>query len=369
MKWIAACLVTLALVVPVGALVAAESGQGSEEKRKVVVRTTPNEAVIELSRTDREDLDKVTMRFSTAEGVLSATYVNEPKGEDVSVRYEKSMTTLLHQVLEYKDDNDNQRYDPGEPVASSWYMSPESKDEADAGTNSTVTWGPIDVSDVEANGKKGKQITAQAQFVGGPREGLPLPLPMPTTPESVFLVTFTVFGDFLDYQDTPLTPTEAKIDFSLRAYPFADERSRIAVVYETIARDELNFVEIAEGPGLKGLASTKTLGNRTVTTEFAWKETVDVDGRELPVQMSELLSESVTKQDREGTHRDARRVYALDYDRGANITHDPVMGVEIEPADEGGGIFGGGGAVPGLAAWAVVAAGLGAALILARRRS
>lgn len=366
MKRIATTLVALALVVPLGAALAiAEEPQPNEERRKVVVRSTPSEAVFELSREDRANQDKVTMRFSTAEGVMSALYENEE--EDQDVRYEKSILSRVHQVLEYRDDNGNQRFDEGEPVAGSWYLSAQAEDYAKAGTNSTVTWSPMQVQDIEFGGKKGKQATARAQFLGPPAGGLPIPSlpPMQPPPESYFQVDFTVFGDFLEYEETTLDPTEAKIDLNFHNYPFAEERTRLAVVYETSAKGDLDQVLMDEGPGLTGLASTKVLGDRKVTVEWSWKNEVEVDGRQLPVQMSPLITETVTKKDPQGTQRDARMVYALDYDRGNQIVHDPLLGVEIQDADKGGLIDIG--KAPGPATWAVLVA-LAAALVWVGRR-
>lgn len=355
--WLALCVLAVA-VLPQGLSGEAAS---ADERRKVTADASGSEAQIALTKDQRELEDRVAVRFSTTDGVLEVQYSNEI--ESSGVRYEKNLTTQLHELVEYTDENENARYDRGEPIASAWLLSAQAERHVEAPTNGTVVWQPLEASDVESNGKEGKRITARGQLASA--GALPLP-PLPVAPGTVreVEIALTAFGDTVNYQGTDLGPTEVKVDVRIANYPFERERTRLALVMETFAKDELRDVPKTDSGREAALHSTASLGDRRVTLEFAWMVDVDVDGRDRPLQANELEREETNKQDPTGTHREVRKVFAFEYERGDEIAHDPSVGVDYEvQRAKAAGAGDGDGKIPALGLWAVLVA-VGAAVFV-----
>lgn len=313
-----------------------------EVERKVEIETDEEGVSIELERERGESEDVVEMGFEYEDAAFELSYENETEAGSVEAKLEAQFSSLA----EYRDGNDNGRYDAGEPVVSAYALGEDSEeDDESLPENGTADWGDATVSDVTRDGKQGKRIDAPAAIGDN----------------GTFELTFLVFGDFVDLESGPLTPTGAKIDVGIHDYPYRANGTDLALFVETETESEAEIDDDHEAVGddERGVAASNRLGNLTVDLVFTWKDTARVDGADEPVGTTELSFESENETEAGETERETERAFALSYARGDDVVHDPKALVATAAADTAD--------VPG---WSAPAAlfGLAVVALVARRR-
>lgn len=238
-----------------------------------------------------------------------------PLGANTTAISQDVMDLQVRRILEYRDTDGNQKYDPGEPAVQEIPLSqpqapfvatrPLTRNGSDM--ELPYTW---NVSSDNYN------ITLGALFAGDPLldelysfriavgNGAPLNL---TIDSFLFLRPTT-------YKGIPLTPSEVKLDISMSDIRYAANDTELAL--------ELTFQSAQYRIGLNATGVSETLSMSSAAAEafFAWSSNATVDGR--------LISVGSTTR---ATNDSARTIY-LSYGRGARIEHDPVLGLALKPS-------------------------------------
>ncbi|MGQ0536560.1 MAG: hypothetical protein ACT4PT_10860 [Methanobacteriota archaeon] len=300
-------------------------------KRNVESEVSATAAEFKLEREDAAAEDELKFSLEVEDGVeAKVEFESENETGESEVEFEVEFLELV----EFEDGDGDGAFDEGEEAVQSIDL------------DADVAWRPFALEDASVGGKSAKVLRAEADLPDG----------------GVFGLRFYVVGDFVTLNATRLAPTEVKFDILIQAFPFGSNSSRLALLVETeheakfesepgdeaegeIGEDEDGLVVVADG----------------VKFRFAWKETATVDGASAPVRVTISKAETETETDGDESKTEEKRELALAYPRGADILHDPVLGVgSVEPA---------GGRVPGpgtaLALGAVV---LAVALAVGRRR-
>lgn len=318
-----------------------DGDDADEVERKVEVETDEEGVSIELEREEGEAEDKVEMGFDYEEADFELGYETETENASAESKLEAQFGALA----EYRDENDNGRYDAGEPLVSTWHLGEDADVDDDIPEDGTVQWQQATVSDVSRDGKQGKLINAPADLGD----------------EGTFELTFLVFGDFVDLGTSSLTPTGAKIDIGIEDYPYQSNETELALFMETETEQE---AEVDDEPDEAeddetGVAASSQVGNRTVELVFTWKDSAQVDGTSEPVETTVLSSEAESETEDGETEQETKREFVLSYGRGDEIVHDPKAQVMVSSSVSN---------VPGLGAPLALLGLAGVALIARRRR-
>ncbi len=182
-----------------------------------------------------------------------------------------------------------------------------------------------------------------------------------------FKLVFWIFGNETQLNGILLHPTEVKFDVHVAFFPFESEFSSLALMLEleTEVEPQVNRSVVSQ-------VELEALGER-YEGFFRWSDTAVVDGVVLPVGSTVIKVETGVEPG-DGVEFEVERTVALSYPRGADILHDPVVGVAAIPIFvEPPGPPGPPGPVAGLSYTIYVAAlGISAlfvvATLLARRR-
>ena len=143
-------------------------------------------------------------------------------------------------------------------------------------------------------------------------------------PDGGFECRTWVVDEFVDLDGTIITPTEIKIDLTVMNFDFVQSDSMLALYtrlesstqykYENTTDDE------QQGFAVNEVALETTMNN--FTGFFSWTELAFVDGTEVTVTSSLFdLDPNETDDDMY-----TQAIY-LSYPQGANITHDPKIGI------------------------------------------
>lgn len=117
---------------------------------------------------------------------------------------------------------------------------------------------------------------------------------------------------------TTITPTMAKYDVILQAYPWSSPTTRVALETRTKTTLEADFDPDHEGePGVE-------FARGAIGGFYRWVNTTLVDGRAEPVGATVLAQRT----DGDADEYEHESVVLFSYAHGASITHDPSVGVE-----------------------------------------
>lgn len=314
-----------------------EEREGDEEERSVEIETEGKDVSIELERETEPREDKVEMTWKAEEASFELAY----ESENASRETEDKLEATFGAVAEYRDENDNGRYDAGEEIVSGWTLGDEREDEM--GLDQRAEWGQPTIDDVTHEGEDGKRIVSTATL-GDSGE---------------LTLRFLVFGDFVELNGTSLSPTGAKIDIVVEDYSFAANDTELALFLETETESEFEQdVDDEEGEtGVSARNASDEAGPRLV---FTWKDTAQVDGETRDVETTVLEEETESETDDGEAEHETKRAFVLSYPRGSEIVHDPRAEVLIQS--------GAGADVPGFGVPTGLAALAGLALVVDRRR-
>lgn len=307
-----------------------------EEKRSVEVESDDEGIEIELKREDGSAEDKVEMSFEMEDATFELKYEQEANATEREQKLEATFQTLA----EYRDTNNNSKYDPGEPIVSAWALGEDAED-VEADTLGDAEWARPSVQDITVDNKTGKEITVNASL----------------GENGTFELRFLVFGDFVDLGNATLEPTSAKIDIGIDRYPYQANDTALTLFMETKSETSLEHEDDDEG---EGVAAASELDGKNVTLRFTWLDEASVDGTDHPVGTTLLKEETELEREEGKVENETKREFALSYARGETIVHDPKASVEIASTEM---------AISPTPGWGVVAAlgALGLSAILATR--
>lgn len=300
--------------------------EGDDDKRKVAVSIDSDGVEIKLERETAASEDKIKVRFDFEDAEFETKYESETGDAETEMK----LQAQLLELAEYRDANNNSRYDAGEPIVSTWSFSDEGDDEDDndvpaTAAAGTVRWGTPTVSDVTVDNQTGKKIRVPAQIGSGQ-----------------FELVLWVFGDFVDLENSTLKPTSVKIDILIHDYPYRANDTALALFLQTESKTEFEVEhdhdEMEDDE--EGVAASEVVGGEPVSLVFTWKDSATVDGASKPVYTTSLRTKTETETEDGESETERKELFALSYARGKEIIHDPESYVAIEPASSGNGIPG-----------------------------
>lgn len=368
MRTITTLLLALVTLVAPAASVAAQQGEENEPK----INVSDSQAEIVYEREIDDETARSVITFGTNNSAFGVTfdYANQSSEE------ENRLDVGLHQLVEYQDENGNGQFDTEEKVVSSYRLSEEAESKVGGSSNGTVEWDALNVSEATSDdGDEGKVIRAKGTFVGAASED---PLEQVTgalgeSDNATFAVSIYVFGSDTSYNDTSVQPLEVLMDVQVDGYPYAKNRTDLALVSEARSDQGLENASVGENDtevGPKGYAAPDTLEGFDVDLSYRWTETASIDGTSQTVQHSVLDDASEKNASEEDDSTKTEETFALSYPRGEEIQHTHQTGVVVGDVDN---LFDSTkdeiSSVPGLTAWAAMLGIVGtAALVRVRRR-
>ncbi len=356
-------LIALALVA-VPATVAGQTASANEE-----VETSEDEVEITYERDVGDLSSKLAISFSTED----TTYEVSANATSDHTQFDKELETQYHQLVEFRDDNNNGKYDEGEAVVSGYMLSGESDELVTGPVSGQVTWEDLETTDATADdGTPGQRIIARGELTPqGQTDEIPDELPnVPTndTKNGTIGIDLYVFGAGAVYNETTLQPAEVKVDFTVKDYPYVENGTQLALIQDTQTTSEDQAAQPADGDGVKG---THEVRDVRVGLLYAWDDQAQVNGTDEPVRTTVL--ENQTEQKNGSGDKDQaysiHRAHALSYMRGDLIVHDPRTGVVLEPTSAEGEFDQTAQELPGMTAIGAIAAlGTAVAVAAGRRR-
>lgn len=309
---LAAVLLIGAVFVPIGVLAQEDDGEDDrederDERRKLTVEREGNGVEISLERETGAREDEVKMAWKADE----ATFELEHESENETQELENTLEATFGALAEYRDGNDNGRYDAGEEIVSGYVLGDELEDEDELDISGEATWRTPRIEDVTIDGKDGKRITSTADLGD----------------EGTLTLRFLVFGEFVDVNGTSLSPTGAKIDIVVDQYAFRSDGTDLALFLETASETE--FEQEIDDDEETGVAAASRLNETEVRLVFTWLDHAEVDGSSQPVGTTVLEEEMETETEDGESSTEHERRFALSYPRGDRIVHDPKAEVQM----------------------------------------
>lgn len=251
--------------------------------------------------------------FDTDEGLLSGgfAFAEAEEGEQLDVR--------LHQIVEYADKNDNGHFDDEDEVASAWNLANASKNTTSK-PNATVAWRALETTNVTSeDGVEGTTVHAVAEFPEqDPIAGVMQQLGQGEN--RTLTVNLTVFDEATTYEGTEVPASHVHVAWAVDNFPYTREETKLALVAETNATGELALGIGEEEPEL---AASSQLEDVDVTLAADLAEQATVDGNETDANVTMLEADDAV---------DDEDHVAVNYERGAMIEHELVLGSTAEAA-------------------------------------
>lgn len=269
-----------------------------DEERSLKIDVDGEKATVKLERDARGREDSVKVEFDAREAKIKVKH--EEKNE--TVESEAKLEARFRRIVEFVDQDGDGAFDGNETVASSWNLAEDADD--DDG-NGSVDWGAVALDDAVSGNLTGKKLSARASF----------------GPNATFGLDLYVYGAFALVGNASLAPTDTKIDIIVEHYPYVRDDTRIAVIVDLKAKEELK--DDARGDDEDGVFSAVTEGNLSFRLTFTWLTTATVDGVDLPVHAAVLRNQEEIE---DHEIKQVARV-AIAYPRGDVIVHDPTIGV------------------------------------------
>lgn len=346
-------MILFLLAVLVATPLAAADRHGGE--RTVETEVEDSDARIELKQERGATEDKVVLEFGTDDAELQVKYEFESPDQSV----ERKLRAQLHQLVEFEDRDGDGAHSLGEPVRSAYALFDDADGASAADCNGAAQGQPLQLRDVESDGARlGKQVVGAALLRSdeeSPTSAVDELLSgFVAEDRAVFGFRLTVFGTDVVFQDEPVAPSEAKIDFGVQNYPFTANGTMLALVLETETTTETEF-EGGEDEGNGAVGQDEVVNGTAVRLRFSWESEAAVDGERVPVGVTLLAEQTENETEAGETEEKTERLITFAYPRGANIIHDPKAGAAFGLASAGDG------ATPGPAALLVALCVLGAA--------
>jgi frataxin-like iron-binding protein CyaY len=275
----------------------AEDELDIDEREVNVEKLSANEAVIKLEKKVNEQENEVKIKLETEE---ETTMTLEFKEETNESEAELKLRIAFDKIIEYKDSNNDGKFDSTDAIVSDF-------------ETEELIWEISEPTDVAVNNKTGKRIVATGAI---PKSNGKL------------VLSQTVFGQFVFLGDTSIKPTEMKIDIIFSNYPFSNaSNTRLALFVKTTSTAQSEAVMdegVAEDVLIVSQDQLKAI--------FSWKNVATADGTQFKVETTTLGSKIVEKLDGEEVEFKQEQRLIFNYQRGAEIVHDPKLGIIISDA-------------------------------------
>ncbi len=204
---------------------------------------------------------------------------------------------IIDQLVEYKDINENGKYDRNDVITSTLLMS-------------NITFTNITYSN--STTPEGKTITTLETH----------------TPDKIFSIVIYVASEQTSLFNTIISPEEIKFDFSIVSYPFVNETSQLALITHVETpfhiTSEQNTYDEKQGRATQESGLNISSGRHRGF--FSWANGVIVDNISRPVNVTVLTE---TEQTFAGNTQETmiQTQVIFSYPRGEIISHDPKIGV------------------------------------------
>lgn len=271
-----------------------------EDERAVNVETEGKDVKIELEQETSPQESEVKMTWEAED----ATFKLEHESENETREIEHELEATFWGLAEYHDENDNGAYDPGEEIVDGFALGEDADDE-ELALDQDATWQQPTTQDITRDGHDGKQITSTAHLAD----------------EGTFTLRLLVFGEFVQLDDTQLTPTSAKIDIVIEDYPYQANQTDLTLFLETKTESELE-VDLDDETET-GVTAAHPINETEPRLAFTWKDTAQIEGTTHSVATTLLEEEREMERDAEESSSEHERAFALSYPRGDEIVHDP----------------------------------------------
>lgn len=329
LRWLIALMFSLLLMAPVGMVAAEDDDDGNESKEekgndsdddedddnedelkhKVEVDVSGDEITVEMKQESGESESKIEFKTDLSEAKFKLKF-EEETGQ---VETEQKLEVVLQRLFEYRDANGNGAYDDGETVVSAYRIGGSGDSLSDAPDSGQMNWATPTIADHQVGAKSGKKMGATATF--GPNGS------------GEFGLDMMVFGDFTNLASGQLKPTDVKIDFIIKHYPYEADDTAIGLLLKTKTKQEVEMEHEDIENDEEGITASSTTDVNQVTLMFAWKQSATIDGVDLPVATTVLSSAMESEQDGSESEFEYKKRFVISYARGDVIVHDPVAGV------------------------------------------
>lgn len=252
------------------------------------------------------------LRFSYHLNALCHNLSGEtcPLGDLQSASSQDTFHLEVRRILEFVDGDGNGTYDPGETVVQQVHLAQAIRPFVEFEAYGP-DWLPIDVpfnwnQSWEAGNLTQGALSAEdplLEEVWGFRVTVGAEAPINFTMESFLFLQPSV------YRGIPLTPSELKLDISMRDISYAQEGTVLALELG-LSSSQYRFQ--ANSTGTAGSLLTPSTAAEAY---FRWNATATVDGETGTVGSTVVPS------------NESAVVLYLAYPRGESIVHDPVLGV------------------------------------------
>lgn len=306
-KRVAAVLSTLLLLTTVPVALAQDEDEQPYEKS---VDTRDHKVTIEVTQTTPEREDTLAYTFDTNNATLVVGAITKvPPGgdDDEPPAPQMRVEAQLHQLLEYDDADEDGRYTSNDTIVANWNVSEGSEPQTEASPNGTLQWQPLEEENITSDdGVTGWHIQGTARY--------PLEVDDPLSQGASTLLedrergNFTVhlytFSHPAEFHGRTLFPTDVLVTIGTEDYPYQENGTKTAVVFETQGTDGVD-----QGATGEISAEGEILG---LDTELSttWENEAVVDGDPAPVR-TDLLDPEAAADGDEGSGSTATRTNAV----------------------------------------------------------
>lgn len=304
-------LAALALVIAPAGLAGAQSDESNEPE----VHASGSQATIEYNREVDDRRADVTITFETN----STQFGTELEVGNGTVARSNALNVQLHQLVEYEDHDEDGAYDEDEPIVSSYRLSEEAENVFGGPENGTVAWQDLNASQTTSDdGVPGHVVRGQGEFVGDTDPLGELEETLGQAENGTFAVSLYVFDDEATVNGTTIPYGQVKIDLTTKNYPYARNGTTLAMGLE--ASSERGLENASQGRN--GVVVQDDIEELDAELLYTWASTAQVDGADRPAKTTNLSQASETE-----------RTFAISYERGEEIVHDPTTGISLSAAD------------------------------------
>ncbi|TFF93741.1 MAG: hypothetical protein EU544_05425 [Promethearchaeota archaeon] len=141
-----------------------------------------------------------------------------------------------------------------------------------------------------------------------------------TTVDGIFTLKFYFTETFTEIGGETLTPTEVKFDIEINDFNYLNAASKLALMLVLESENDYEEDDDTEDEeeGYSEDEEGASINSDNGSGFFTWKKTAEIDGETTDVLASELLPWE--------EEDDEQKMY-LNYERGAEIVHDPKIGI------------------------------------------
>ncbi|MDX1610991.1 MAG: hypothetical protein R3185_01395 [Candidatus Thermoplasmatota archaeon] len=293
-------MLTLLFAAAVLVIPSAVAEDHDEDAWSYELDVTDGKAEVQMERERGEDEGEISFEYDRDEAKVSYGYEREANGTEV----EAEMEVQFHQLVEYEDENGNDRYDPGEEILGGYTLALESEERL-TGDAEKADWGAITrTSHTSEDGVPGHKFSSTARL-----------------DEGTLTFDFYVHGDEATLGAAEIEATELKLDIRIQDYPYQSDTSSLALLVEVGSEAEIEEDDDVERDedGVRAQAADAQLS-------FAWKDFATVDGSDEDVGTTSLEVET----ERSAGEYEHEELFVFSYPRGDDVVHDPTMGVATQ---------------------------------------